>query len=74
MKTFTRLFKRPQCTKPKLNRRGSSLRLEALEKRRLMTTVHGDFNDDGYDDLAVGVAYEDVGPIANAGAVKVVYG
>ena len=74
MRTFTRLFKRSQCTKPRINRGGSSLRLEALEKRRLMTTVHGDFNDDGYDDLAVGVPYEDVGAIANAGAVNVIYG
>jgi FG-GAP repeat protein len=34
----------------------------------------GDFNGDGYDDLAVGVRYEDVGSIVDAGAVNVVYG
>ncbi len=34
----------------------------------------GDFNDDPYDDLAVGVPEEDVGTIANAGAVNVLYG
>ena len=36
----------------------------------------GDFNRDGYDDLAVGVPYEDVGGpvIQDAGAVSVFYG
>jgi hypothetical protein len=34
----------------------------------------GDFNDDGCDDLAIGVSYEDVGSIVDAGAVNVIYG
>jgi len=34
----------------------------------------GDFNNDGYDDLAIGVRYEDIGTIGNAGAVNVLYG
>jgi FG-GAP repeat len=36
----------------------------------------GDFNDDGYDDLAIGAPGEDLGstPIQNAGAVNVLYG
>ena len=34
----------------------------------------GDFNQDGFADLAVGVPREDVGGIPNAGAVNVVYG
>ncbi|MBD2436402.1 FG-GAP repeat protein [Nostoc sp. FACHB-110] len=34
----------------------------------------GDFNGDGKDDLAIGVLYEDVGTIINAGAVNVIYG
>jgi hypothetical protein len=34
----------------------------------------GDFNDDGSADLAVGVPFEDVGAIAEAGAVNVLYG
>lgn len=34
----------------------------------------GDFNDDGYQDLAIGVPGEDVGGIVDAGAVAVLYG
>ena len=34
----------------------------------------GDFDDDGFDDLAIGIAYEDDGLIVNAGAIFVVYG
>ncbi|MCB9377587.1 MAG: FG-GAP repeat protein [Holophagales bacterium] len=34
----------------------------------------GDFDDDGYDDLAIGVPYEDVGNVEDAGAVQVIYG
>jgi FG-GAP repeat len=33
-----------------------------------------DFNGDGFADLAVGVPFEDVGAIGNAGAVHVLYG
>jgi hypothetical protein len=34
----------------------------------------GDFDDDGYADLAVGVPWENVGTVNDAGAVNVVYG
>ena len=34
----------------------------------------GDFNADGFDDMAVGVQREDVGAVADAGAVNVIYG
>jgi hypothetical protein len=34
----------------------------------------GDFDGDGYDDLAVGVPWEDVGSIVEAGAVNLIYG
>ncbi|MDP9330198.1 MAG: FG-GAP-like repeat-containing protein [Actinomycetota bacterium] len=34
----------------------------------------GDFNADGFDDLAVGVPLEDVGSVADAGTVSVLYG
>jgi hypothetical protein len=36
--------------------------------------VAGDFDDDGFDDLAIGIPGEDVGTISNAGAVEVRYG
>ena len=52
----------------------SVLRLELLESRNLLTSIAGDFNDDGYDDLAIGVPGEDIGPIQAAGAVNVIYG
>jgi len=34
----------------------------------------GDFNGDGFFDLAVGVPWEDVGSVESAGAVNVIYG
>ena len=34
----------------------------------------GDFDNDGYDDLAVGVRLENIGGIVNAGLVNVIYG
>lgn len=36
--------------------------------------VSGDFNGDGYDDVAVGVSGEAVGSVPEAGAVNVIYG
>jgi len=34
----------------------------------------GDFNGDGADDLAIGVPEEDIGAVADAGAVNILYG
>ncbi|MEN8179857.1 MAG: FG-GAP repeat protein, partial [Pseudomonadota bacterium] len=34
----------------------------------------GDFDNDGYDDLAVGIPSEDLGSVLNAGAVEIYYG
>ena len=34
----------------------------------------GDFDNDGFDDLAIGVPLEDIGSLAGAGAVNVIYG
>ncbi len=38
------------------------------------TLAAGDFDNDGYDDLAVGVPYEDLGSTLNTGAVEIYYG
>ena len=34
----------------------------------------GDFNNDGFSDLAIGVPREDLGSLNQAGAVSVIYG
>ena len=34
----------------------------------------GDFNNDGFDDLAIGVESEDIGSIEDGGAVAIIYG
>ena len=34
----------------------------------------GDLNDDGFDDVVIGVPQDDVGGAADAGAVSVIYG
>jgi hypothetical protein len=36
--------------------------------------VYGDFNGDGFDDLAIGVSSESVGSVDKAGGVEVIYG
>jgi len=36
--------------------------------------AHGDFNGDGYQDVAVGAREEDIGSVPSAGAVDVLYG
>lgn len=36
--------------------------------------ARGDFNGDGIGDLAVGVPFEDVGSVTDAGAVNIIYG
>ena len=38
------------------------------------TLAVGDFNNDGYDDLAVGSPNEDIDSITDAGAVNIIYG
>src|SRR5207248_1814733 len=37
-------------------------------------TQPGDFNADGYDDLAIGIELQEIGTQPNAGAVEVLYG
>jgi hypothetical protein len=37
-------------------------------------SVRADFNNDGFADLAIGMPFEDIGSIAEAGAINVLYG
>ncbi len=46
---------------------------EAFDRFGSSLTV-GDFNNDGKDDLAIGVPGEDIGNITNAGATNILYG
>ena len=50
-------------------------RVESLEVRTTPSaTAYGDFNGDGFDDLAVGAPGEDIGDKTDVGAVQVIYG
>jgi hypothetical protein len=55
-----------------MNRR-RSFRFESLEPRAMLS-VSGDFNGDGFDDVAIGAPWEDVASVDDAGAVHVLYG
>ncbi len=67
--------KRRALTQSRRMRRAGQRRYtcERLEDRRLLTVL-GDFNGDGNDDLAVGLPFEDVGTVQDAGAVNIIYG
>ena len=79
MKFITKV-RRALGSNRKNRRPGAKLRCESMESRLLMAgdTVAGDFNGDGYDDMAYSVPGEDVSTIAgtqvDAGAVNVIYG
>ncbi|MGH2572677.1 MAG: hypothetical protein ACRDGU_04210 [Actinomycetota bacterium] len=67
-----------QATSPKdqlwhQNRPSVGGRAEAFDSFG-WTVAAGDFNDDGFSDLAVGVAFESIGAAAEAGAANVLYG
>lgn len=49
--------------------------LEMLELRQLMSSsVFGDFNGDGFNDLVIGVAREDIGSVVDAGGINIIHG
>lgn len=71
---FSRLLAKPnRQSARRRSKRPTRFRFEALEPRAMMS-VNGDFNGDGYDDLAVGISGEDLGSKNFAGAVSVIYG
>lgn len=49
------------------------LRLECLEPRSMLS-ASGDFNGDGFADLAIGASDAEIAGEINAGAVHVLYG
>ncbi len=49
-------------------------RIERLENRAMLTGVSGDFDGDGFDDLAIGSPNDSVGSATQAGSVQVLYG
>jgi hypothetical protein len=55
-------------------RHRNGLRFEPLEGRAMMTGVAGDFNGDGFDDLAVGAPSDNIDGNADSGSVTVIYG
>jgi hypothetical protein len=63
-------------TDDKLWNQNSSGILDTAEASDLFgrALAAGDFDGDGYDDLAIGVPYENVGTVSDAGAVNVIYG
>ena len=50
------------------------LSLERLEDKRMLAVAFGDFNQDGYQDMAVGAPREDFGVHVDGGSVNVIYG
>lgn len=60
--------------KSRLQQAPRRLTVEPLDARRVLAVMIGDFNGDGYGDMASGIPGEDIGTIADAGAVSVIYG
>ncbi len=52
----------------------SGLGLAATGTAQAQTQVRADFNNDGFEDLAIGVPGEELNGLAGAGAVHVIYG
>jgi len=81
---MVQLFRLAECLRPVRRRAGcpafraaraaTRLTLETLEDRLTPSVAFGDFNGDGYQDMAIGNPNERVGNLANAGAVSIVYG
>lgn len=56
-------------------KRNRKLCIEALDARKLLAAnVFGDFNGDGFDDVAVADEHHDIGTRKDAGIVRVTYG
>ena len=62
------------CKHEEKHGRKSKPKKQCLPEQTSAGVARGDFNGDGFGDLAIGVPNEDVGTIVNAGAVNVIYG
>lgn len=76
MRFFCQLRKKSKKRNNRSRNVRHTCRLEQLERREMFSgvTAAGDFNGDGYDDLAVAYPYADVGSATEAGKVEVTYG
>jgi hypothetical protein len=70
---FWKIFSSVRLVRPsRRTKQRRRFRLESLERRE-MFSVSGDFNGDGFDDLAIGASGGSVSP-TTAGEVNVIYG
>ena len=69
-KENTNILSLEKTTSTKSSSTSSSQSVQAQSSNE----VYGDFNGDGFDDLAIGVPGETLGSISAAGAVEVIYG
>ena len=62
------------CSHPRPLGKAKRLDRQCLPPGSSGGVAKGDFNGDGFGDLAVGIPFEDIGDLKDAGAVNVIYG
>ena len=73
MRFITSLLRRP-ISRPSGLPVHRALRCESLENRLVLASQLGDFNGDGFDDLAIGAPNEDIFDVVDAGLVTIIDG
>lgn len=77
MSLFTSLrsfLSAPAPRKFRIDPRGRRAGFESLETRAMLSAVSGDFNNDRFADVVIGMPTDTVGGKANAGSIQVIYG